>query len=888
MAIRIHDLRVNYLKNPIGLDSTPKFTWKLSSEKRGEHQTAYRLMVSSSKTLFSKGEYDLWDTGKRCCADHLHIPYEGAKLPAMTRCFWGVTVYGGDDMPFTSEAAFFETGKLDTRWEANWITAEFVGKGANPKEREDNTLMAPYLRKAFTLKSGISDARLYICGLGYFEASVNGQKTGDDLLSTAFTQFDKTDLYLTYDVTDKVKAGKNAIGIVLGNGWYNCFAEDPWNTRQTSWRSVPKVMAELRVTYTDGTRELIATRPDWKSSKGPIFFNGIRNGEHYDARLELGNWTEADYDDSAWENAKILRAPGGKLLAFEMEPIRIRHRHPAVRKWKTEAGWVFDIGQNQAGIGRFILRGPKDSVITLQYSDALNPDQTFTQASIGGFIRSHGFQTDQYIKKSDAPEEWQPRFVYHGFQYILMSGIDYEPELSDVTGLTLYNDFDHNGEFSCSDELLNKVQQLCWWSTVSNCHSIPTDCPHREKNGWTGDASASSEQMLINFGTQAFFTKWAKDLRDAQRPSGSLPCVVPSTGWGYNSLNGPDWSSAMTNIPWNVYTYNADTDILAQNYENIKRHCDFMESMTVDYTLDYGLGDWCAPFEGPAISVNMASFKCPTAVTDTAFFYSAAMTIVKIADILGCRADAAYYEILAAKIKKAFRDSFFDKKTMTVKGDCQTATACMLYQGLAEEDEKPGLMKRLLEQIAANGNHLDFGILGTKYVMHTLGAYGEGNVGFEMLAQRTFPGCQQWIDLGATTLWECWNGGGSHNHHMFSDLSAFLYKYVGGISPDESEPGFKHILLRPAIDCGLTFAKSKVETIQGEVYSHWTSESGKQSIELKIPVGSYATLYLPLSYKGRLMEEKKPASDACGVHEVSGGGEYALNLTSGSYRFYTE
>jgi len=427
VMIQVYDLRVNYLKNPIGLDSQPRFSWKLSSEKRGDHQTAYRLVVSSSKALFMNGEYDLWDTGKQYSSDHLHIPYAGKALPARTRCWWGVVVYDGEDMPSCGEPAYFETGKLNTRWEANWISAWFMGKGANPQERENSMLMAPYLRKSFSLTAPVRDARLYICGLGYFEASINGQKVGDDILSTAFTRYDKTVLYLTYDVTELVKTGANAIGVVLGNGWYNCFAEDPWNTKQASWRHFPKVMAELRVTYTDGREELIATRPDWKSSKGPIIFNGIRNGEHYDARLELGNWTEADYDDSAWDGCQIVRAPGGELLAFEMEPIKIRHRIPAVRKWKTEKGWVFDIGQNQAGIAHFKFRGPKDTEITIQYSDVLNEDQTINLEAIGGFIRSHGFQTDKYIKKSDGEEEWQPRFVYHGFQYVQISGIDMSP-----------------------------------------------------------------------------------------------------------------------------------------------------------------------------------------------------------------------------------------------------------------------------------------------------------------------------------------------------------------------------------------------------------------------------------------------------------------------------
>ncbi|MBQ3140400.1 MAG: family 78 glycoside hydrolase catalytic domain, partial [Clostridia bacterium] len=646
---KVYDLTLNYLKNPIGIDSTPKFSYKLSADRRGEVQTARRIRVFSSEAAAKTGAADVWDSGVVHCSDSLHIPYAGKTLEPVTKYWWTVSACGADGQYATSEPAFFVTGKLNSRWNANWIAAEFL-------KREGDAFAAPYLRKSFTLDKPVAEAYLMICGLGYFVAYINGEKVGDDLLATPFTKYDQNDLYLGYDVTKQLTGGKNAIAAVLGNGWYNCFSEDPWSTKHTTWRHWPKMIAELHVTYTDGTKELIATRPDWKGTDGPIYFNGIRNGEHYDARKELGCWTCADYDDSEWPAAKIVRAPGGNLIACEMEPVRIHREIPAVKKWQSANGWVFDIGQNQAGVARFTFRGKAGTEYVMRYSDFLDAEGVnVDQKPISGFVRDFGFQTDKYIKKSDEPETWSPIFVYHGFQYVEITGLDYEPELSDVVGLNMYSGVDSIGEFSCSDEMLNRLQHLCWWSSVSNIVSIPTDCPHREKNGWTGDASVSSEQMMMNFGTRAFFNNWMREVRVSQRPAGVIPVVVPSTGWGYNSMNGPDWSSALVCIPWNLYTYNNDLSTLEANYEAIKKNCDYNVGMSADYTIHYGLGDWCAPFEGPAISVNMGSFKCPTAVTDTAYFYNLARTIVKMAKLLGHEEDIPYSSDLADKIKAAFR-----------------------------------------------------------------------------------------------------------------------------------------------------------------------------------------------------------------------------------------
>ncbi|MGN1095379.1 MAG: family 78 glycoside hydrolase catalytic domain, partial [Eubacteriales bacterium] len=673
--------------------------------------------------------------------------------------------------------------------------------------------------------------------------------------SPAFTAYDKDDLYMQYDVTSLLHKGKNAIGVTLGNGFYNCFTKDHWGSENATWRNFPKMICELKITYADKTTQTIISDTSWKGSFGPITFSGIRNGEFYDANLELGEWMVAGYDDSEWDTVKIAKGPGGVMRAQEMEPIRVYSKFPAIRKWKSKDGWIFDIGQNIAGYGEYKIRGKAGTTAVFRYSDILTEENELDFAALSCFIYSGEFQTDKYTKKSDEEEAWHPQFVYHGFQYIEVTGIDYEPSLSDITGVAICSDVGDIGEFSCSDDMLNRLQHLCRWSTLSNIESFPEDDPHREKNGWTGDTAMSCEQMLTNFGMRSFLTKWSADMRSSQRPAGQIPCVVPSQGWGYYGLMGPDWSSALINVPWYIYVYNNDIDILRDNYEAIKKNIDFMLSMTDDLTLDYGTGDWCAPFEGPAISVNMSSYKCPVPVSDTGFFYNAAKTVSYLAHLFGKEEDEKYYSRLADDIRKVFRDKFFDKETFSVKGDCQTATATMLFFGLYDDDkEKEGLINRLISQIEEKDWHLDFGVLGCKFVMHTLGREGHGDIGTRMVAQKTFPGVAEWISRGATTMWECWNGGGSHNHHMFSDLSSFMYKYIAGISPDENEPGFRHVILRPALDSGLSFAKATHESMNGKVGFYWEKKDENVHFDIEIPFGSYATLYLPERFAGKIKE----------------------------------
>ncbi|MCD6322021.1 MAG: family 78 glycoside hydrolase catalytic domain, partial [Clostridiales bacterium] len=838
MVNKVFDLTCCDITKPDAIDSNPRFSWKYSFIDNNDEQAFYRIVV----TLFSASEnkeITLWDTGMVSSWQSTNIEYSGPDLLSGTQYKWSATVYDSNKTETTAISSF-TTGKLGEKWTGRWISAWF-------HKKPDESFDAPYLRKSFILNSHIKKARLYICSPGYFDAYINGINISDEVLSTPYTAYDKTLLYSTYDVTKMLLTGENVIGALIGNGWYNCFTRDVWNSRETSWRHIPKLIAELHIEYESGEAEIINTDSRWKCSKSPIIFNGIRNGEYYDARLEIDNWSVAGYDDFQWSPVKIVRPPGGIMNAMELEPIRIISSLKPKNSWMLSEGvFVFESEYNTAGFAEVSIAGNAGTEVTIKYSERLAEDGiNINQKTISGFVKTGEFQTDKYIKRSDEIETWKPRFVYHGFQYVEISGCSRKP---DVMIISVNTDVKPMGNFECSDEYLNKIHAAARLATLSNLHGLPTDDPHREKNAWTGDASLSAEQMLYNFHTVPVFRKWLGDIRDSQRPDGAFPCVVPSTGWGYNWGNGPDWSSALTLIPWYMYVMTGDKSILEENYESIKLHFGYMESLAEDNIVNYGIGDWCPPFEGRAISINMSSFKTPVEVTDTAYYYNAADTISKIAGVLGNEEDEAYFKKAAYDIKKSFREHFYDIKTHTVAGNCQTSSACMLYQGLAKEEEWTGILQRLKNQIKETDYHQDTGILGNKYIYNILGETINMNTALRMILNDTYPSFKNWINMGATTLWECWNGEGSRNHHMFSDVSAVFYKYLAGIKADENEPGFKHIIMEPAVNCGLSYVKSSYESPYGSIICNWENKEDKLIIKVIIPWGSRATLGLPDNY----------------------------------------
>lgn len=831
--MKIVNCRVNHLKRPY-IDSYPEFFWGIFSEEKGSVQKAYRIRVCLDEAM----TMPVWDSF------HVESTEQNCAMPEnllqpLTRYYYQIYVEDSKGAEIVSDVDYFESGKLLAAWKGKWITAAFC------RVKGETAEGGVYLRKEFHIQNRLKNAKLVICGLGYFEAYINGQKCGDDFISTPYTDFTKQVQYRIFDVTDLINGQENALAVILGNGFYHTTTPDPWQSMTAPWRDVPKLLCELHLTYENGEKELVFSDNSWLSSKGPILFNGMRHGEHYDARLEQPGWDKPGFDAGGWNQAVYVRAPGGLLHVAELEPVRVRCITKPVCKWKTENGWVFDIGQNQSGIAHICFKGKRGDQIQIRYSDRIYADGRLDQEALASFNQGKPFHTDIYIKRSDEPEWWHPRFAYHGIQYLEISGNDIEPALEDIEVWLLCNDFAQRGHFHCDNEVINKIQSMCNWSTVSMCYNALISDTLREQTSWTGDTGLSCEQVLINFEADAMFRKWQQDLRDAQLTGGSLPCIIPSAGWGYNGINGPDWSHPIYEVPMQLYRYCGDVKTVKDNYEALKKYCRYLDVMAVDNLVNYGLGDWCPPFEGPAISVNMSSAHCPSIISDNAYYYSTLKAAQRCAELLGLTEDAQKFGIRAYEVKKAFRARFYDEENMLVTSDCQTATALMLYHHLCEEHERAGLLQKLVAQIKRDGGKLDFGVLGCKAVLNSLGEGGYVDLALQMILGPEYPSYGHWVAQGATTLWECWNGGGSHNHNMFSDVSAFFYKYVAGVMPAEGTCGWKEIVFRPAINSMLQHAEASVDTVRGRVSCSFQKKENTVEIFVELPVGCSGILEVP-------------------------------------------
>ncbi len=876
-ATRVVDPKCEYLNNPMGIDvARPRLSWIMESRERGARQTAFQILVASSPDKLKEGQADLWDTGKVESDQSIHVAYNGVGLVSRARCWWKVRVWNEDGrVTGWSPVSFWEMGLLYGKdWDAKWISAPAV---------EPNVLdvqPSPFFRREFTIDKPIVQARAYICGLGYYELYLNGAKVGDHVLDPAFTRYDRRALYVTYDITSQLKQGDNAAGVVLGNGWYNMHTRAVWDFDKAPWRNRPTMLCRVEVLFADGTGQVIASGPEWKVSTGPIVFEGIRNGETYDARREMPGWCQARFDDSAWSNSVSVDGPAGALAAQMAPPIKVMNTIKPVSVNKPKPGvCVFDLGQNIAGWARLNVSAPAGTEIMLKYGERLNPDGTVDQTEIGKFIKQHRPQTDTYICKGDGVEVWETRFTYHGFQYVEVTGLPGEPSLDTLDGRVVHTSFEPAGAFSCSNDLLNRIQQNTLWSYVGNFHGYPTDCPHREKNGWTGDAHLAAEQGLLNFAPMAAYTKWMGDMYDEQRESGELPGIVPTSGWGYAWGNGPAWDSAYLLIPWYMYQYCGDVRILAVHYDRHKRYVDYLTSKAEDGIVGIGLGDWVP-----------AKTKTPENVTSTGYYYRDTMIVAEEARLLGHPDDAKKYGDLAASIKEAFNKKFYDPDTGLYAGGTQTAMSCALYQGLVPEDQKQRVVDNLVKNIESQGGHLDAGILGTKYLLNCLTDAGRADMVYTIATQTDYPSWGRWIVEGhANTLWEQWNDEASHNHIMFGDISAWFYDCIAGINPDPQQPGYKHIIIRPWVLGDMTWAKAEHRCMYGTIRSEWKIEDGAFVLDVTVPANTTATIYVPTQTPESVTEGGLPVVNVRTVESIgTESGRAIFNVGAGSYSFKAE
>lgn len=872
-GVHVGQLRCEYLENPLGIDTAqPRFSWILESQERGQKQTAWQILAASSADELKRDHGDLWDSGKVDSDQTTFIAYAGKTLASRQNCFWKVRSWDKDGKKSEwSKPAFWQMGLLSPAdWNAKWIA-----KTTNIDEQP-----APFLRREIILDGKIKRATVSICGLGYYELHINGQTVGDQLLDPGYTRYDKRVLYATHDVTTLLKRGKNAVGAILGNGWFNVQTKAVWYFDKAPWRKSPRLRLSLFVEYADGRTQIIGTDETWKAITGPILFNSIYGGENYDARLEMPGWDKPGFNDSSWQPAHIADAPKGKLVAEMMPPIEAPQIIKPVKLTEPKPGvFVFDLGQNFSGYTELKVKGSAGTKITLRHGERLFKDGTLDTTDIIEHVKRMGadqqFQTDNYTLRGSGTETWHSRFTYYGFQYVEVTGFPGKPTLDSVSGVFTHTAVPVAGEFECSNPLLNKVWTAGRWSYLSNLQGIPTDCPHREKNGWTGDAHLAAEQAIYNFMPAGIYTKWINDLGDEQQPDGRLPGIVPTSGWGYSWGNGPAWDSAFELIPFYLYEYYGDAKPLRDHYAGMKRYVDYLATRATNNIVIIGLNDW-APF----------NTKTPADITDTAYFYRDTQIVALAARLLGKTDDANEYTERAAQIKKSFTEHFFHADTATYGNGSQTSLSCALYQGLAERATENRVLENLVANVEKQNGHIDTGILGAKYILNTLTDHGRSEVAYRMASQKDLPSWGWWIEQGATTLWETWRGVASRNHIMYGDISAWFYKALAGINPDPTNPGFKHFIIRPHPVGDLTFARGEYNSIHGKIVSDWKIEHGQLCLRVVVPANTTATVFVPNAKLAEIRESGHPAVKATGVasfSQTSTGADF--DVESGEYVF---
>ncbi len=855
---------------PVHLRSEyPRLTWQVTSKERNQRQTAYHLLIASSREQLASGKGDLLDSGTvktNTTAVSLAMRWEPT---ATGEIWWKVRVWDKDGKAsgWSSPAMFEDNSAL----EAALAQAKWIGR------TEDKTQTpAPLFRKTFEIGEKITSAKIAICGLGYHELRINGKKVGDHVLDPGYTRYDRRMLYVTHDVTKLLNSGKNALGVMLGNGFFNVTTKNAWDFDKAPWRAAPRVSLVLTI-QTAKQRTVIATDESWKTQTGAIVYDNIYGGETYDARLEKLGWDTPDYNDSGWDAAKIVTSPGGKLTAQTLPPIRVvRTLKPAKITEPKPGVFVFDMGENTTGWAQLLVTGAAGTKVQLRFAERLNKDGTLDNMQIAEHTgrRDPGgrFQTEEYLCKGmGSPEVYEPRFTYHGFQYVEVTGYPGKPTLESLRGRIAHTDFESTGEFTCSNELLNKIQAATRRSFLSNFFSIPTDCPHREKNGWTGDAHLAAEQALFNFDTASAYRKWIQDLADEQKPTGELPGIVPSSGWGYDWGNGPAWDSAFLLIPLYLHHDTGDITLLEKHYAQMKRYVDYLTSKAENGIVSIGLGDW-VPYQT----------ETPVNVTSTAYYYRDAQIVAEAARLLGNTDDAARYSVLANSIKQAFNAKFYNNATGLYSNGSQTALSCALYQGLTTPENRVIVLRNLVNAIEKRNFHIDTGILGAKYVLNALLENGREDVAYRIVTQKDLPSWGWWIEQGATTLWEDWKGENSRNHIMFGDISAWFYKALAGIRTDLSTPGFSHIVIRPFVPNNLPFARALYDSVRGKIVSEWKIEKGLLTLTVTLPANTTGEIHVPVQGDNAVT-----VSEGTTFKERTGG--YAVYMVgSGTYTLTTK
>ena len=710
---------------------------------------------------------------------------------------------------------------------AKWIAADRV----NTKST-GYVSPAVQLRREFELTVAKGDKyTARICGLGCYVLYINGKKVSDEVLSPAFTTYDKRAMYVEYDVTDFLQAGTNAVAILLGDGFYNQTTGNVWAFAQATWRDAPKALFEIVTKQGD----LICESDDtWRVSiNGATVHNAIRTGEYYDARKEDG-WNEVGYDDSAWEPVFMTIPTGGKIEKMQIPPIRECESLQAVKIWKSQKGWIFDFGKNMAGYAELCMQGKNGQTVELHYSERVENGELWIKNDL--IDNDFPFQVDKYTFKGEGIERWKPKFVYHGFQYVEVIGVENEPPMSALTAYFVHTDLSFKGDFKCDHTLLQWIYDAGVRSFLSNVHGFIEDCPHREKNGWTGDSAISCDYAVYLFEIEKLYKKCLNDIMDVQRANGQLPAIAPTSGWGYNWGCGPAWDCALFFLPYTYYVETGDNRMLLQVYSAGKKYLEYAKYHRNNGLVCYGLADWLFTDAGRFLHTRMAN-----ELSDSCYYYKMQKIMALIAKMKGKAAQAEKYEREAEETRQAILDKYVDGDSVDNNG--QGALAIVLYFDIVRGEQAQKIAAKLVAKLKEDNYVFGVGILGMKALLNALSAYGYTDVAFRTIDRYDFPSYGDWMKQGATTLWEAFNGGSSRNHHMYADVLHWMIRNVAGLQ--NKGIAYNEVLLKPYFYAENCACQTQTQTPKGEIAFQWKKEANIFRAEIRLPKDTKATLILP-------------------------------------------
>lgn len=890
-------LRCEYFVNPMGVDvASPRFFWQQLSLRRAWRQTAYQVLVATSEELLRQDKGDLWDSGKIATDQSVGVPYGGRPLASRQLCWWKVRVWDDrGDCSGWSDSAFWRMGILkDNEWRGQWIASDLELKeyqetlralpdfGMEPetevwkmegkcRKMTAGVTEAPavYMRREFDAQPALRRATAYVCGLGCFELYLNGRRIGDHFLDPAYTDYQKRTSYLVYDVTDAIKSGRNAVGVILGNGWFNLITPHLLRFHAADYIAPPRLRLELDLEYSDGSHQTVGSDPSWKcTTEGPIRFNCILAGETYDARREMPNWDCPGFEDSEWQPVRQTSAPEGPLRGQLLPPVRKLQTLPAVRVARRGGGWRFDLGVETTGWARLRLRGKPGQEITVQYPGANS--HTLGQ-----------YQAGKYFCRGGQEEFFEPRFCYGGFRFVDVTGLDYQPQAADCIGQLVATDMEPAGAFACSDERLCKLQEVLLRTLRNYYIHIPND-PTREKAGWTQDVETGFWETAYNFRAAPTYLKWQRDFLDIIHPNGYVPPVAPGRFDG-PTINGPWWGGAIVYCPWYLYQFYGDTRILDESYPAMKRQVAYLGSIAKDHIITWGLGDWMEVG-------SVRPVRTPVPQTSTCAYYWFAEILRQTALLLGKTDDARDYAELAAQIGAAYNQKFFNQDTGDYANGSQTSQLISLHFGLVPEDARSLVLRRLTDRIAKDDNHLSTGFVGTPLLLPGLTELGRPDLAWTIATQDTYPSfIDAILNQGHTVMKEDWRGGLVQMPSLQGPIGTWFYHSLAGIRLDPAAPGFKRIVLRPETGGDLTWVSAHHDSLFGRIVSQWRRADGRFTLNVVIPANTTASVYVPAADSREVTESGVPADTAQGVKFLRmENGAAVFKVGSGSYQFSSQ